>query len=99
MYQVEYDPFYELELEQILVDIVNDYTADFARQVVVEINNHIENIKKMPKMYAVYGNIPAYRKFVIKRKYTVFYVVNEDRQVVTIAHIFPSMRDLPSLLN
>ncbi|WP_431734068.1 type II toxin-antitoxin system RelE/ParE family toxin, partial [Kingella kingae] len=59
-----------------------------------EINNHIENIKQMPKMYAVYGNIPTYRKFVVKRKYTVFYVIDEDRQVVIIAHIFPSMRDL-----
>ena len=99
MYQVEYDPFYELELEQILADIVSDYTVDFAHQVIYEINNHIENIKQMPKMYAVYGNIPTYRKFIVKRKYTVFYVIDEDRQVVIIAHIFPSMRDLPNLLN
>lgn len=49
---------------------------DFAHQVIDEINNHIENIKQMPKMYAVYGNIPTYRKFIViivKRKYTVFY--------------------------
>ena len=40
MYQVEYDPFYELELEQILADIVSDYTVDFAHQVIDEINNY-----------------------------------------------------------
>ena len=33
MYQVEYDPFYELELEQILADIVSDYTVVFKKKV------------------------------------------------------------------
>lgn len=49
MYQVEYDPFYELKLEQILVDIVSDYTVDFAHQVVAEINYHIEKIRGCPR--------------------------------------------------
>ncbi|MDK4679920.1 hypothetical protein [Kingella negevensis] len=49
MYQVEYDPFYELELEQILADIVSDYTVDFAHQVIDEINYHIEKIRGCPR--------------------------------------------------
>lgn len=99
MYQVKFDPFYELELEQILIDIVADYTPDYAYKVVNSIKQHIEKIKLFPKMYAVYGNIPTYRKFVVEQKYTVFYTVDDNTQTVTIAHIFPSMRDLPRLLN
>lgn len=99
MYQIEFDPFYELELEQILSDIVLDYSVDFAIKVVESISQHIEKIKVFPKMYAVYGNIPKYRKFIIENKYTVFYTVNDDKKTVIITHIFPSMRDLTQLLN
>lgn len=99
MYQIEFDPFYELELEQILTDIVEEYSVTFAQKVVESINQHIINIKEFPKMYAVYGNIPTYRKFVVESKYTVFYTVDEDKQKVCFVHIFPSIRDLPSLLN
>lgn len=99
MYQVKFDPFYELELEQILDDIVMDYSPDFAQKVVLSIKQHIENIKVFPKIYAVYGNIPKYRKFVVERKYTVFYMVDDVAQLIVISHIFPSVRDLPTLLN
>lgn len=50
-------------------------------------------------MYAVYADVPLYRKFTVAQKYTVFYTVDDEEQVITIVHIFPSMRDLPSLLN
>lgn len=99
MYKIELDPLYELELEQILISIITDYTLDYAEKVVSKIDESIERIKEFPKMYAVYADVPMYRKFTVEQKYTIFYTVNDNEQLVRIVHIFPSIRDLPSLLS
>lgn len=99
MYQIEFDPFYELELEQILISIIDEYTLDYAEKVAKSLDETIEQLREYPKLYSVYADIPMYRRFVVEHKYTVFYIVDDERQIVRIVHIFPSMRDLPSLLN
>lgn len=99
MYRIELDPFYESELEQILISIITDYTLEYAEKIVVKIDEKIEQLKTFPKMYTVYADVPMYRKFVVEQKYTVFYTVNDREKLIRIAHIFPSIRDLPSLLN
>ena len=99
MYKIEFDPFYELELEQILISIISEYTVSFAEKVASSLDTTIEQLKEYPKIYAVYADIPIYRKFVVESKYTVFYIVDDERKIVRIVHIFPSMRDLPNLLH
>lgn len=99
MYRIEFDPFYELELEQILISIMTEYSVDFAEKVAASLDATIEQLKEYPKIYAVYADIPIYRKFIIEHKYTVFYLVDDKKETVRIVHIFPSMRNLPDLLN
>lgn len=99
MYKIEFDPLYEFELEQILISIITDYTLDYAEKIVLKIDEKIESLKEFPKMYTVYADVPMYRKFIVEQKYTVFYTVDDREQIVRIVHIFPSMRDLPTLLN
>ncbi|MBQ9724825.1 MAG: type II toxin-antitoxin system RelE/ParE family toxin [Neisseriaceae bacterium] len=99
MYRIEFDPFYELELEQILISIIAEYSVSFAEKVAASLDANIEQLKEYPKIYAVYADIPIYRKFVIEHKYTVFYTVDDDKKIVRFVHIFPSIRDLPNLLS
>ncbi|MBR5675622.1 MAG: type II toxin-antitoxin system RelE/ParE family toxin [Neisseriaceae bacterium] len=99
MYRIEFDPFYELELEQILISIVDEYSVSFAEKVAASLDATVEQLKEYPKIYAVYADIPVYRKFVIEHKYTVFYTVDDNKKIVRFVHIFPSIRDLPNLLN
>lgn len=49
MYRIELDPFYEFELEQILISIITDYTLDYAEKIVVKIDEKIEQLKHFPK--------------------------------------------------
>ena len=98
MYRIEYDRFYELELEQILISIIDEYTASFAQKVAVNLDATAKQLKEHPKIYAVYDDVPVYRKFIIESKYTVFYTVDDSEKIVRFVHIFPSIRDLPNLL-
>lgn len=38
MYKIQFDPFYELELEQILI---SDYTMDYAQKIVQQLDQTI----------------------------------------------------------
>ncbi|MBO7380590.1 MAG: type II toxin-antitoxin system RelE/ParE family toxin [Neisseriaceae bacterium] len=98
MYRIEFDPFYELELEQILISIIAEYSMNFAEKVAASLDAVIQQLKEYSKIYAVYADIPIYRKLVIEHKYTVFYTVDDDKKIVRFVHIFPSIRDLPNLL-
>ncbi|MBO7554547.1 MAG: hypothetical protein IJV35_07380 [Neisseriaceae bacterium] len=62
MYRIEFDPFYELELEQILISIIAEYSIDFAEKVAASLDAVIQQLKEYPKIYAVYADIPIYRK-------------------------------------
>ena len=98
MYRIEFDPFYELELEQILISIIAEYSMNFAEKVAASLDAVIQQLKEYPKIYAVYADIPIYRKLVIEHIYTVFCTVDDDKKIVRFVHIFPSIRDLPNLL-
>lgn len=91
MYTIEFDPDYEQELEFILTGIVLDYTVAYAEKIVAIIDNTIQTLKhqpNQPKLFAIYANIPMYRKFLIDGKYAIFYIVNDDTKTVRIVHIF-----------
>ena len=101
MYTIEFDPDYQQELEFILTGIVLDYTVAYAEKIVAIIDNTIQTLKhqpNQPKLFAIYANIPMYRKFLIDGKYAIFYIVNDDTKTVRIVHIFPAVRDLSYLL-
>ncbi|WP_153232629.1 hypothetical protein [Moraxella catarrhalis] len=49
-------------------------------------------------MFAVYPDRPAYRKFLIGKRYTVFYIVDDAKQLVLVAHIIPAMMDIGNIL-
>jgi len=72
MYTIEFDPDYEQELEFILTGIVLDYTVAYAEKIVAIIDNTIQTLKHQPKLFAIYANIPMYRKFLIDGKYAIF---------------------------
>lgn len=88
MYKIELDPFYEMELEQILIGIISDYTTEYALKIVIMIDEYLERLKDFPKIYAVYADVPIYRKIVIDKKYTIFYIIDENEKIVRLMHIF-----------
>ena len=88
MYRIEFDPFYELELEQILISIVDEYSVSFAEKVAASLDATVEQLKEYPKIYAVYADIPVYRKFVIEHKYTVFYTVDDNKKLSALCIFF-----------
>lgn len=98
-YSVVTDESFELELEQIISDIIDSYTLDYAHRVVNELESSRNLLELSPKIYAIYGDDARYRKFVVGKKYMVFYIINDDAKIVRLAHIFASMRDLPTLLD
>lgn len=98
MYTIEFDPDYEQELEFILTGILLDYTVAYAEKITTIIDDTIQTLKHQPKLFAIYADIPMYRKFLIDGKYAIFYIVNDDTKTVRIVHIFPAVRDLPYLL-
>lgn len=82
MYKIQFDPFYELELEQILISIITDYTMDYAQKIVQQLDQTIIQLQTFPKMYAVYADVPLYRKFTVAQKYTVFYTVDNINEKI-----------------
>ena len=44
MYKIQFDPFYELELEQILISIITDYTMDYAQKIVQQLDQTIAQL-------------------------------------------------------
>lgn len=89
---------FDLELEQVLDNICTYYTLDYAHKIVFELEKNKKFLESYPLMFSAYGDNDKYRKFTIDRKFTVFYIVDESEKTVILAHIFASIRDLPSLL-
>lgn len=89
---------FDAELEQILDDICEHYTHSYAYKIVLELEKNKKFLESYPLMFSTYGDNDKYRKFAIDKKFTVFYIVDESEKTVILAHIFASIRDLPSLL-
>lgn len=98
VYSVITDESFELELEQVISDIIDSYTLEYAQKVVLELEKSRKSLEDFPKIYPIYGEDSRFRKFIVGKKYTIFYVLNDETKTVRLAHIFASMRDLPSLL-
>lgn len=68
------------------------------KKIVAIIDDTIQTLKHQPKLFAIYADVPMYRKFLVDGKYAIFYTVDDDKRTIRIVHIFPAIRDLPYLL-
>jgi addiction module RelE/StbE family toxin len=57
------------------------------------LKKHVSDLQDMPYMYAVYEDVPAYRKLLVSG-YLVFYKVNEEKKPVEIHRILSGSRDV-----
>lgn len=99
MYTIQYHEQYEKELDNILIDIMINYHSSYADKIVQLIDDNIRILKVYPRAFAVYQANTYYHKFVIDTKYTVFYIIDDNKQTVILMHIIPSVRDIINLLD
>lgn len=99
MYNIQYHEQYEKELDNILIDIIINYHSSYADKIVGMIDDTVKILKVYPRAFAVYQDNPYYHKFVIDSKYTVFYIIDDNKQSVILMHIIPSIRDIINLLD
>ena len=106
-YKIEYLPSALLDLTEIAdyigVKLNNPEAADRLSETIV---STIEKLTDMPYRYPVYYPVATfsvkplkmeYRKMVIKN-YLVFYWVNEEKHLVTIARVIYGGRNIDNIL-
>lgn len=103
LYQIEYLPSALHDLTEIAyyigVKLQNPLAADNLAEKVV---SAVEKLTEMPYRYPVYYPIKPlqreYRKIIVKN-YLVFYWVEEEKHLVTIARVIYGGRQMEDILN
>jgi len=92
MYKIQYLP----QALENLVEIkkyLNEFSTQTSKRTVNEIKSHIAMLKKMPHMCEKYHDNHIYRRMVVSN-YLVFYVVDEESQVVEIHRVMHHSRNV-----
>lgn len=102
MYKVEYLPLAKNDLIDIIKYISNDLQSPLvANRLAEEIVVKIEKLSLFPYKNSMYLPVneleTEYRKLSIK-KYIVFFYIDEETKVVTIARVIYNKRDISSIL-
>lgn len=97
MYSIEYLPIALRDMTDIAEYIgVNLANPDAADRLAEEMVSAAEGLAEMPYKYPVYVSVRPlkheYRKLVVQN-YIMFYQVDEDRKLVTIARVIYAGRD------
>lgn len=98
MYTVQASQEFVADFEQIIDDILQNYTQAYAEKIALMLDSQLETLKQSPKIYTTAPFSKNYRRFIIDGKYTAFYKIDEQNHVVILLNIFPSIRDLEVLL-
>lgn len=102
MYKIEYLPIARRDMVDIAkyigVKLANPNAAERLTEKMIE---SAEKLTDMPYKYPVYIPVKPlkheYRKLIVQN-YTMFYWIDEDKQLVTIARVVYSGRDYEKIL-
>lgn len=103
---ISYDKMYNIEIKKSVLedlDEISDYIFRFtfsqetSNKIHDEIMWKILSLKVMPYMFPVFED--NFRVMTVKRKYRIFYKVDETKKNVIIQHIFWSEEDYQNLIH
>lgn len=102
MYNIEYLPLAKKDMEEIIYYISHELkNKKAALDLIDEFNRQEKNILTFPYGASEYQPIKSlkykYRKVKIKNFY-MFYVLHEDKKLITISRILFQKRDIEKLL-
>ncbi len=102
MYKLEYLPVALKDMLEIVRYISLElHNPDVANRLAVELVNAAESILTFPYVTPAYQPIRPlkheYRKILV-RNYLIFYWVNEERKLITVARVVYAKRDYNRLL-
>jgi len=98
MYNIEISTDFYEDLWNIKDYIYNaSYSIEKSERVYSEIMASILTLKIFPLMYPVFRN--ELRVLTVRKKYRVFYKVNEDNKEVKVLYIFWTEQDYHSLIH
>ncbi len=68
------------------------YSEEAAGDFYAELDKILYSMQTMPFMFQVYERLPRYRRFIVG-KYSVYYVVDEEKKQIGIYRVLHNARD------
>jgi plasmid stabilization system protein ParE len=75
------------------MEFLIEYPVKAAR-IFAKIDRALGNLRKMPEMYPVYQDVPAFR-FITVEDYLVFYKVEKQNKIIEIHRLIYGRMDIP----
>ena len=69
------------------------YSREAAANFYASLDKVLFSLQTMPFMFQEYSRLPRYRRFIIGN-YSVFYVVDEQKKLISIYRVLHNARDL-----
>ena len=95
-YKIKYSPSADRDLLAIY-DILEEYPQKRLR-IFLKLDDYLDKLTYMPKMYQAYEDAPEYRRIVIE-DYLVFYKVDETNRTIEIHRILYGRMDIQKQLS
>jgi len=98
MYKINFKLSAKEDLKNIKEYIFRmSFSIETANKVYNEIMANILTLKVFPSMYPIFKN--NLRVLTVRKKYRVFYKINESKKEVTVQYIFWAEQDYNSLIH
>lgn len=102
LYDVEFTPFAESQIDDIVFYLENNQSETVADKVKRGIFDAIEGLIQMPHRYGIVHGVSdaefTFRR-VLKWSYIIVFHINEDTQTVTIVDVSHSRQDPQKLID
>ena len=90
-YSIVYRPYAERDIWEI-ADSMSEYSTAAARKFLQKLQEKIESLSEMPLLYQKISSQQEYRKMVVDKYVVVYYVDEQERQVI-IVRVVHGMRN------